>query len=300
MPLPSFIVIGASRSGTTSLHHYLDQHPEIFICPRKSPNFFVAEDPVPAREGRWLRRMADQWVSDRDTYESLFAAADEGQLVGEVSPVYLQSCFAAARIRRLCPDARLVAVLRDPAERAWAHFLGRRRDGLERRRDFAAVVESEIRDGLPREIAFGSYVGCSQYGLFLETYFENFRAEQLRVCLFDDLRRDPRAFLREILSFLEVDPAMSETVRLSRHNRSGVISSRWRRLLWTGSVGLRTILRPYLPERIRRLGQRLALDKVDKAPLAPAVRARICDVLAPDIDRCARLIGRDLSAWAEA
>jgi len=58
MPLPDFLVIGASRSGTTSLHHYLGQHPEIFMCPRKSPNFFVAEDPLPAWEGPVARQMA--------------------------------------------------------------------------------------------------------------------------------------------------------------------------------------------------------------------------------------------------
>ena len=87
MTLPNFIVIGASRSGTTSLHHYLGQHPEIHMSPVKSPNFFVAGDAQPAWETAVLRAMARQWITDRDEYEQLFAGASGKHAIGEVSPV---------------------------------------------------------------------------------------------------------------------------------------------------------------------------------------------------------------------
>ncbi len=186
MPLPDFLVIGASRSGTTSLHNYLGEHPEIFMCPRKSPNFFASADPIPAREGPVVRQMMSQWVADRRSYEALFSGAPEEAAIGEVSPVYLQSRAAPERIRRECPAARLVAILRDPAERAWAHYMGRKRDGLETRGDFAEVIAAELAEGLPDEVAFGSYLGCSRYGHFLTRYFDLFPREQIRIYPFNN------------------------------------------------------------------------------------------------------------------
>jgi len=299
MPLPDFIVIGASRSGTTSLHHYLGQHPEIFMCPRKSPNFFVAEDPIPEREGPVARQMMSQWVAEPESYEALFSGAREGAAIGEVSPVYLQSWAAPERIRGLCPEARLVAILRDPAERAWAHYMGRKRDGLDTRESFEAIIEAELAEGLPDDVAFGSYLGCSRYGHFLGRYFEVFPREQIRVYLFEELRDSPRELLRDMFSFLGVDPAPSETISTSRHHQSGQVRGAFRRSLWTRSVGLRTRLRPMLPAGVRRLAAPLFLKDLDKPRLDPALRARICEALAPDIERCQELIARDLAEWLE-
>jgi len=299
MSLPNFLVIGAGRSGTTSLHHYLGQHPEIFMCPRKSPNFFVAEDPLPAWEGPVARQMAGQWVANRESYEALFSGAREGASVGEVSPVYLQSRAAPERIRELCPEAKLVAILRDPAERAWAHYMGRMRDGLDRRESFEAVIDAELADDLPDEVAFGSYLGCSRYGHFLSRYLELFPREQIRVYLFEDLCDSPRDLLGDMFSFLGVDPSPSASVDLSRHHQSGQVRGALRRTLWTRSVGLRTTLRPMLPEGVRRLAAPLFLRGLDKPRLDPVLRARICEALAPDIERCQELIARDLRKWLE-
>jgi hypothetical protein len=299
MPLPTFIVIGASRSGTTSLHHYLGQHSNIFMCPRKSPNFFVSEDPLPAREGPVARQMAGQWVSSRESYEALFSGARDGDSIGEVSPVYLQSWAAPERIRGICPEARFVAILRDPAERAWAHYMGRIRDGLDDRENFEAVIEAELAEGLPDDVAFGSYLGCSRYGHFLSRYLELFPREQIRVYLFEDLCEAPRDLLGDIFSFLGVEPSPSASISMSRHHQSGQVRGALRRFLWTRSVGLRTTLRPMLPEGVRRLAAPLFLKDLDKPRLRPDLRARICDVLAPDIERCQEQIARDLTRWLE-
>lgn len=300
MPLPDFIVIGASRSGTTSLHHYLRQHPDVFMCPRKSPNFFVADDEIPAREGPIARQMAGQWVGSRESYEGLFSGAREGASIGEVSPVYMQSWAAPERIRDMCPEVKLVAILRDPAERAWAHYMGRKRDGLDTRESFEAVLEVELSEGLPDEVAFGSYLGCSRYGHFLSRYFEVFPKEQIRVYLFEELCDSPRDLLGDLFSFLGVDPTPSATTNVSRHHPSGEVRGALRKALWTSSVGLRTALRPMLPESVRRLAAPVFLKDLDKPPLEPELRARICQALAPDIERCQALIARDLTEWLES
>jgi hypothetical protein len=299
MPLPKFFVIGASRSGTTSLHNYLGQHPDVFMCPKKSPNFFASADPIPSREGPVARQMMSQWVTDRQSYEALLSGARQESAIGEVSPVYLQSRAAPERIRDLCPDAKLVAILRDPAERAWAHFMGRRRDGIETREDFEEVIDAELAEGLPDDVAFGSYLGCSRYGHFLSRFFELFPSEQIRVYLFEDLRDAPRDLLSDIFSLLGVDSSPSDSIALSRHHQSGQVRGALRRFLWTRSVGLRTTLRPMLPESVRRLAAPVFLENLDKPNLNPALRVRIRETLATDVERCQELIERDLSRWLE-
>jgi len=299
MTLPTFLVIGASRSGTTSLHHYLGQHPEVHMSPVKSPNFFVAGDPQPPWEGAASRAMARQWLTERRDYEALFATAGARRAIGEVSPVYLQSLRAPARIHGACPDARLIAILREPADRAWAHYLGRRRDGLESRPDFRAVVEEELTRTLPEDVAFGSYLGVSRYHHFLAGYFERFPRSRLRVYLFDDLVADPAGLLRDLFAFLEVDAEIAiDTAR--RHNQTGIVRSPILRFLWTRTVRLRIALRPFLPAAVRDAG-RLGMGRRLRRPeLDPELRARIAHALAPDVERLEHLIGRDLTAWRHA
>jgi Sulfotransferase family len=295
MTLPSFLVIGASRSGTTSLHHYLGQHPDVYMSPVKSPNYFVSADPLPAWEGAVPRAMARQWISERSRYEALFAGAGGRRAIGEVSPVYLQSVHAPARILDACPDARLVAILRHPVDRAWAHYLGRRRDGLEPRDDFRAVVEAEMARPLPDQVAFGSYLGCSRYHHFLAGYFARFPRERIRVYLFDELLADAGALVADLFAFVGVEARIAvDTER--RHNQTGVARSPLRRLLWTRTVRARTALRPLLPARVRDVG-RMVLGELERPALDPELRARIARVLAPDLERLEALLDRDLARW---
>lgn len=298
MTLPDFLVIGAGRAGTTSLHHWLGQHPEVFVCPEKSPNFFVSHEPLPPWEGPRLRAMARQWVSDPGEYAALFDGVGAEKAVGEVSPVYLQATSAPARIRAALPDVRLVAILREPVSRAHAHFLGRRRDGLETRSDFAAVVREELSGPLPNAVAFGHYLGCGRYHHFLRGYFDRFPRERIRVYLFEDLKADPAALMADLYAFLGVDPGfVPDTGR--RHGRTGVVSNPVARAVWTASVGVRTALRPWVPRAVRDLAGPLFLRRLEQPVLDAELRERLREVLRHDVERLEGLIRRDLSGWLD-
>lgn len=298
MALPNFLVIGAGRSGTTSLHHCLGQHSDVYMSPVKSPNFFVAGDRLPDWEVGAARAMAGHWIRDRQAYEALFEGVRAEKAIGEVSPVYLQSIAAPRRILEASPDVRLVAVLRDPVERAWAHFLGRRRDGIEARRRFAEIVEEELALGLPLDVAFGSYVGAGHYHHFLSEYCRLFPAERIRIYLFEDLREAPDALLSDLLEFLGVDPGL-EMQQLGQFNATGDIRSPILRRVWTGSVGIRTSMRPRLPETVRNGIGRLFLRRLDRAELDRELRAKLVAHFRPEIEKLANLIGRDLDAWLD-
>ncbi len=300
MTLPTFIVVGAGRSGTTSLHNYLAQHPDIFMCAAKSPNYFASGIPQPEWETPAASAMASQWVSDLDTYTALFADAGATAAVGEVSPVYLQTIDAAPRIAAVCGDVRIIAVLRNPVDRACAHFLGRQRDGIEPPGvSMAARMDELLAYGMPDDVAFGHYPGCGRYHHFLRPYIERFGSDRVHVVLHDDLVADALAVLATMFSFIGVDPEF-EPDMTSRLNATGQIRNPVLRSVWTRTVGVRTALRPHLPATVRRSVGRTFLADLDRPEIDAALAQRLLDVLVDDITALEELIGRDLSAWKVA
>jgi len=197
--LPNFLIIGATKAGTTSLHHYLDQHPDIFMCPRKETNFFAQESAL---------CLLEETIKEREAYEKLFEAAGNTQAVGETSPAYLAVPTSPAQITALIPHAKFIAVLRDPAERAYSHFLMRRRQGKEFRESFAQCIEEEDID--PAR----SYKHRGLYGEQLQRYLKYFPPKQLKIFLYENFVERPEDLLREAFTFLDVEssftPDMSE------------------------------------------------------------------------------------------
>jgi hypothetical protein len=274
MPRPTFLVIGAAKGGTTSLHHYLRQHPRVHMPAAKEINYYWDDAAAAGREvpGSFAE------------YVSCFAGASDGQAIGEISPQYLNSRTAASRIRADLPDVKLVVSLRHPADRAYSDYLGRVRIGREHR-EFGAATASGERI---REDGF--------YGEKLARYVAHFPREQLLVILHDDYARDTAGTLRQLFAFIGVDPDVAvDTGR--RYNRAELPrSARLSRVMWAG-VGVAQQLLP----RSRRgtgLGERLLRTTYRKAPPFPAEqRAAMVEVYRDDIVATAALIGRDLSAW---
>jgi hypothetical protein len=296
MTLPNFLVIGAGRSGTTALHAALRQHPEVFVPSEKSPNFFVSQDPLPEWEVGPVRQMQRHWISTVGHYQSLFEASSNFAARGEVSPVYLQSLHAAQRIREYCPNVKLIAILRDPSERAYAHYWGRRRDGLESRATFSEVLEQEFQRPLPQPVAFGSYLACGLYHYFLSSYDRLFPPENIKVYLHEDWLSNPTGLLQDLFQFLGVDPEFQPCNRRGA-GKTGDIAHPALRQLWTASVALRTRLRPWLPRSLRDALGSAVLRQLNKPPLEPSLRVRCLSYFRQDLLRLQERLGRDLSHW---
>ena len=299
-PLPNFLVIGAAKAGTTSLHHYLRQHPDIFMCPRKDTFFFDFDGEPPDFGGpgdnAWYE---DRAVIDCDEYRALFAGATTERAIGEACSGYLSDPGAPARIRRRLLDVRLIAVLRDPAERAYSSFLQQVRDGLETTSDFAQALalESERIDRNWRPL--WHYRRRGLYFEELSRYLALFDRSQLGLYLYEDLQRDPVLLSQEIFAFLGVDPGFTPDVSI-RHNRAGVPASRLLyRLVMTPNT-LKTVAKPLLPSRLRGAIRAAVTDSpasLRRPPMPTDLRAELVAGYRDDILRLQDLVQRDLSSW---
>ena len=294
--LPDFLVIGAFKSGTTSLMSYLSQHPDVMVPWLQEPNFFGAEDFSLSLEGvKGARRDVDGAYGRRRTntlaqYTNLFADVPAGCVVGESSPQYMTHPAACERIRSLVPDCKLVAILRNPIDRAFSDYSMFVRDGIEKD-PFDVVIHR------PRSIKpMGHYVETGMYGKQLQPFFETFPEEQLKVYLHDDLRADPSEVLRSLFSWLGVDPTFEPNVS-EMMNPSGVP----RNSLVAGAYIARRRLQPYLKPIVprgmqRRLDVRLERG-LQKDVVAPEVRRELAEMFTDDVALLSKLIDRDLSHW---
>jgi len=206
--LPDFFIVGHAKSGTTALYGMLREHPEIYMPDLKEPRFFSRELHPRLRDSKKHPRTLEQ-------YRALFAPALAEQLVGEASPSYLRSSKAAAAIAALRPDARLVAILREPASYLRSLHAEKLQDHNETEKDLGKAIalqehrrrESERGEAVvPQALMYTDHV---RYVEQLSRYRALFPAEQMLVLIYDDFRADNRATVREILRFLEVDDSVA-------------------------------------------------------------------------------------------
>jgi Sulfotransferase domain len=202
--LPDFFIVGHHKCGTTALYEMLRSHPDIYMPDVKEPSFFG--DP------RVLNQPSSPLPKTLDEYLSLFAAAEPRQRVGEATPSYLASDTAARRIDEVQPEARIVAILREPASFLRSFHLQCVENHAEPETDFrrALALEGLRREGkaLPRDAVVPEelfYMDRVRYVEQLRRYHAVFPREQVLVIIYEDFRRDNEATLRQVLRFLGVD-----------------------------------------------------------------------------------------------
>ena len=204
--LPDFIIVGAQKAGTTSLYAYLSQHPQLVPSSKKEPHFFSGG----------LDPEVDKYKNGLAWYRSHFppkGALSAGQKTFEASPLYLFNPLAPGRIGEHIPHVKLIAVLRNPTERAISHYFHEKRKGREPLPIGKALraEEGRLEPILQREdykndvFIHHSYKSRGLYREQLERYLEHFRWEQLLVINSDELFTRPSCVLKRVFDFLEVD-----------------------------------------------------------------------------------------------
>lgn len=302
--LPNFFIIGAAKSGTSSLYRYLAQHPQIFTSPKKEPSYFALPGVDVKASGPGDQQSLDELiVTDRAEYEALFSEAGDASVIGEGSVMYLYYPEVAQRIRREVPDARLIAILRNPVDRAYSCFRHLRRDGREPREVFAdalALEDSRIEAGWEH---LWHYTRGGFYFEQLSRYYDVFPPEQISVHMYEDLQMRPLELVGSIFRFLGVDDTFQPDLTI-RRNVSGMPRSRRLHRFLRQPSTLKATLSYFVPRAVR---ERLYLAATDwnvdseaESGMPPEVREQLSHLFESDIDRLSQLIGRDLSGWLVA
>jgi hypothetical protein len=290
--MPNFFIVGAQKAGTTSLYHYLNQHPQVYMSPRKEPHFFEGMQSEFRRPGR---RNAP--VSDLAEYQTLFEGVSDERAIGEASASYLYSPRAPGLIKSCVPDAKIIAILRNPAYRAYSNFLHCVQVGREPLGSFTEALQAE--ESRMRE-KWGPLWYYKQKGFYyaqVKRYFDVFGRDKVGVWLYEDMRNDAFGTLGEVFRFLGVDESFVPDASVE-HNPSGI--PRVGRL-YTGVRAL-TARNPVLVERVLPAGLRGYVKSrlfVKPPPFPPELREGLTYSYKEDILRLQELIERDLSAWLE-
>jgi len=308
--LPHFILVGAPKCGTTSLHAMLALHPDVFL-PEYEIFFFDVDDVMTHpdffvhRDGLSFHDYDAQFDEYLAWYRSMFAGAQPGQLIGEDTTTYLSSPDAPTRIASLLPDAKLIAILRDPVDRTYSQYLHNIRAGRH-----SVSFERTLRTNPGSLMAYGFYAEQ------LERYRGFLNANQMLALFFEDLAADPTRELRRVCDFLGLEdlPPIDAEAQHSNAARPPLhLGSRLLVNQWLGHRFSFPRPRPNLPNyqgpeapdaqaRSLRWYER-ALMSLDErmprrrpAPMSPQIREHLQKVFAKRNAGLAELLGCDVSA----
>ena len=286
--LPNFIIVGAPKAGTTSLYHYLSEHPEVFMSEPKEVNFFSREE-IEA-QGLYY---ADFKAKDMQSYEQLFDGVKHEKAVGEGSVSYLFYPNTPQKIKDVLPDVKIIILLRDPVERAFSHYLMDLRLGLVDM-SLESTVSGEV-DNEKSRLFYQQYIELGLYYEQVKRYLNIFGKEQVKIYLQEDLRAKGNNVITDLYTFLGVD----ETYRpdmTRQHNTFSMPKKNMIGNLYTSNF-MRVLVRNIVPDKLKNIMKGFVFDNKPKHVLPPETKRKLQELYLGDIEKLEKLIDRDLSAW---
>jgi len=308
---PNFFIVGAAKSGTTTLAYMLAKHPQLYFSPIKEPNYF-SEDINPdtfKRDYRNrtvfvtdayfrslpLKELHLSFVRSESHYMKLFDAALDEIAIGEASTTYLYSKVAAKNIHDFNREAKIIAILRNPGSRAYSHYLMGLRFGYTRL-PFRQAFELDMKE---TEKGWGIsklYMELGMYYNQLKRYYDVFPASQIRIYLFEELEADTQVLFNDLCSFLEIEQLpLSE---MKKQNEALLPKYPLINKLLS-NTGLRGLTESLISVSFKKKMKQLLFQDTNIPSLGEEDRKFLQDVYREDIIQTSRLIGKDLSHWIE-
>ncbi len=297
--LPDFLIIGAARAGTTALHGYMRQHPQVFMPSIKEPNFFSYEGETLDCKGPGADYINNSFT-DLTAYNALFNIAPESAICGEASPLYLYSPDAPKRIKHHIPAAKLIVILRNPIEQAFSHFLYATKQAIEPEPDFTKALSLENeRLAAGWQPLFG-YSRFPRYAEQLKRYFKLFPKEKLFVRKYEEFQNSPGRVLTDIFDFIGADPEFLPDMS-NRPNAGGVPKNRALQDFLMKSNPLTRAVGLVVPQKFRwAIRDKIAsANTTQETVMPPEARQILKERLSGEILALEQLIERDLSDWLD-
>ncbi|CUR55706.1 Sulfotransferase [metagenome] len=300
--LPDFFLMGAPKAGTTALHAALAQHPRLFLSQVKEPKYYMCGDsPPPAYKGPGDAHSNQEWIWQRQRYLDLFSSVPDDVLAGESTPFYLYHRDARRRIARDRPDAKLIAVLRDPVDRAYSNWMHLWMDGLEPRADILDAVAREQHRIDAGWAPFWHYQGLGMYGRQVADLFEQFPREQVLLLRYRELVDTPGEVLDRVFGFLGVESAEIGTIPSDNSRvfvRDGARARAIGPVIRAGAA-----VGQFLPPEVWRTVSKPLIAQLHKngdparPRLTPIQRDALLQPHLPDIELLEKVTGESFADW---
>ncbi|RLC32182.1 sulfotransferase [Candidatus Woesebacteria bacterium] len=302
--LPDFLVVGAAKSGTTSLYYYLKEHPSIYLSHIKEVWFFSFKDNPPQDGGP--ASLGEMIITNSDEYRKLFVDAKPNQLGGDICPSYLYTHLATVKnIKEVYGSyhkkLKIIICLRNPIDRAYSQYMMFKRDNNEPLSFEKALKPEIIQERLNNGWNFFyDYISFGMYYQQVITFLQEF--PNTKVVLFDDFVRSPDSILMELMGFLEIEKTYLDAARDFRYNVSGI--PKYRKLDYFVSEAnlLKSLLKPVMNKMMSKdarykLKNLIRNTYIVKPSMKRETRNRLISIYKEDISRLQSLLGRDLSNW---
>ena len=291
---PNFIIIGAMKAATTSLYTYLKQHPDVFMTSIKEPKFFnnFNKDSKFEIQGKGLVK-----IKTLEQYQNLFQEAKNEVAIGEASPSYIFDENCHILIKKILPKAKIIAILRQPVDRAYSNFLHAKRADQEEESDFEKAFTEKnkiLNDGIKKHY----YLEKGFYYKQLKRYYDIFPTKNIKIILFEDLIKNPKKITCEVFKFLNVDSSFTPNTS-KKANVSGVPKGI---LGWIVMKLRKNNLMPNIefskifPEFIVNLMLNIIYSKPKKIS-NKLIKKLTEQYYIEDIRKLEKLINRNLSTW---
>ncbi|MDO8471293.1 MAG: sulfotransferase domain-containing protein [bacterium] len=288
-----FICIGPERSGTTWLYQCLKEHPDFCLSEPKEINFFNSS------QSFWRKDMAGEtnYTKGLEWYQKHFGHCPDGKIVGEITPAYIHSQEVPERIVQNFPDVKLIAILRNPIERLYSHYMYTKMKGFYELPSFEEVIEKEK-----------AFVEESAYFKHLQNYLKYFSKKKILITIFEDIEGNPEVFIKEILSFLGADdtfipPSTNKTINSAGAVaiRNKVLSIKERIADFPGGLLMIELFKktPFHKKMSDSLATKTGTVKAGYGKIDQNTKKRLAEFYKEDIENLEKLLDRDLSVWKE-
>jgi len=286
--LPNFIIVGAPKAGTTSLYHYLSEHPQVFMSEPKEVNFFSRAEIED--QGLYYQ---DFKAKDLNDYEKLFEGGVGKKAIGEGSVSYLFYPETPQKIKDILPDVKTIILLRDPLSRGYSHYLMDFRLGLvDLTYDEIAFKKVKHKK---MDLYYQQYVELGLYYEQVKRYFDIFGKNQVKIYLQEDLRNDPDSLIDNLYDYLEIDKTFTPNTD-QEHNafsmpKNGLIQKLY------GSYMLRSTLSKIFPNKLKEMLLNTFFERAKKPELNPKTKEYLLSLYKPNIEKLETLLDANLSGW---
>jgi hypothetical protein len=301
---PDFLVIGTPKGGTTALHSALVGHPQLHLSQPKEPKYFLCGDEPPPRStqrGPGDAHSAREWMWRRDQYQDLFTQAPPDTVRGESTPFYLYDLAAQRRIAEHVPHARLIAIIRDPVDRAYSNWTHLWSDGLETIPDFDAALAAEDNRVSRGWAPFWHYARLGRYGEQLQHLYTLFPREQVLVLRYRQLAEEPDRTISTVCNFLGVADSHPH-VQARPDNVHPYVRPGWHRSALSRAIRVGAHLGAYAPPQWWRrieapLRSRLHAGGGRRPTLDVEVRRAAVERFRDDIGLLEEVTGQPFGDW---